>query len=105
MERDVGWGRIPFWRTTLSAWHGGLHGYGEGPSMIAVIHRVPSVTASAMTPIAGRPLIARQLEWLFGVGCARVIIETRDDAIGRSASEPHARAEPETGRSPSDIAA
>jgi hypothetical protein len=42
--------------------------------MLAVIHRSRTNLTAAMLPVAGRPLLARQLQWLRSAGCQRVIV-------------------------------
>ena len=50
--------------------------------MIAVIHQVPNAPTKGMLNVAGRPLVDRQLEWLFAAGCERVVVELGEDAAG-----------------------
>jgi hypothetical protein len=48
--------------------------------MHAVIHRVVGAPGAGLLPVAGRPLVARQLQWLRTLGCLRVAIEVGSDA-------------------------
>jgi hypothetical protein len=43
--------------------------------MHGIIHRVVGRSAVGLLPIAGRPLIVRQVQWLRSVGCERIIVE------------------------------
>jgi hypothetical protein len=53
--------------------------------MDALIRRHRSGTDLAMVDIAGRPLLARQIQWLHAVGCDRVVVEV-DDGDDEAAS-------------------
>ncbi|MFO0757248.1 MAG: hypothetical protein U0359_12205 [Byssovorax sp.] len=45
--------------------------------MYAVIHLVPDAPGAGLLPIAGRPLIVRQLQWLRAVGVRDIAVELR----------------------------
>ena len=65
-------------------WHEGLHRTKRmREAVYAVIHQVPGLETPGMLEIAGLPLIARQLEWLIGMGCDGVIVEVGEDAASR----------------------
>lgn len=44
--------------------------------MLAVIHRAPEGPSRDL-PVAGRPLLVRQLQWLRAVGAKQVVVELR----------------------------
>lgn len=46
--------------------------------MLAFITRDPRTAHASLLPIAGRPLIARQLEWLYDLGVDEIFIELSD---------------------------
>lgn len=48
-------------------------------AVYAVIHLVPGQSTPGMLPIAGRPLVGRQIEWLYAIGCAGVVVELDGD--------------------------
>ncbi len=48
--------------------------------MHAVIHEIESTCTHGLIPIAGRPLVARQIQWLRSVGCKGIAVQ-----IGASA--------------------
>jgi len=50
--------------------------------MFAVIHPSSPVPSVGMLPVAGRPLVTRQLQWLRAAGCERVAV-----ALGRDGAE------------------
>jgi hypothetical protein len=68
--------------------------------MRAVIHQSPDFPCAGLFPVAGRPLIARQLQWLRMIGCEAIAVEigpsaesaeiarwlTEEDAIGAGVS-------------------
>ena len=47
--------------------------------MFAVIHRVPNVSHKGLLPLAGRPLIDWQLDWLYSIGCSSIVVEIAED--------------------------
>lgn len=47
--------------------------------MFAVIYQIPARSGVGMIPLAGRPLIERQLQWLRAAGCQRVALEIGSD--------------------------
>jgi hypothetical protein len=47
--------------------------------MRGVIHRVVGAPGAGLLPVAGRPLVARQLQWLRTIGCLRVAVEIGSD--------------------------
>jgi hypothetical protein len=49
------------------------------PLMFAVLHRVPNASHRGLLPLAGRPLIEWQLDWLYSIGCAAVMVEIAED--------------------------
>src|SRR5215472_14900541 len=85
-------------------WHRILHEWSIVPArrrvlrpMIAVIHLVPHVPTAAssaavgdthgLLPVAGRPLIARQLDWLLGLGFGRILVEIGLDAASQGVAD------------------
>jgi hypothetical protein len=48
--------------------------------MYAVIHEIESISTHGLIPIAGRPLVARQIQWLRSSGCQDIAVQ-----IGSSA--------------------
>jgi hypothetical protein len=47
--------------------------------MYAIITRDESSIGAALLPIAGLPVVGRQLQWLMNMGCDRIAIELGDD--------------------------
>ena len=64
---------------------GGFPRRPQRETLYGVIHQVLHPTqqaTSSILSVAGRPLLAQQLEWLLGAGCDRVVVEVADDAAG-----------------------
>jgi hypothetical protein len=43
--------------------------------MHAVIHQIAGAELASLLPVAGRPLLVRQIQWLRAIGCERVTVE------------------------------
>jgi carbonic anhydrase/acetyltransferase-like protein (isoleucine patch superfamily) len=54
--------------------------------MFAVVFRSRTSPGTAMLPVAGRPLLARQLQWLRSAGCQRVVIGVAPGAEAAAAA-------------------
>ena len=50
--------------------------------MLAVIHRNTPPSGAGALPLAGPPVVIRQLQWLHNLGCERVAIELGQDEQG-----------------------
>jgi hypothetical protein len=55
--------------------------------MIAVIHLVPEIGTRGMLSVGGRPLLARQIDWLSTLHFQRILVELGTDAASRGVAE------------------
>jgi hypothetical protein len=55
--------------------------------MIALIHLLPEIGTRGMLSVGGRPLLARQLDWLFSLRFQRVLVELDSDAPSRGVGD------------------
>ncbi len=55
--------------------------------MIALIHLLPEIGTRGMLSVGGRPLLARQLDWLSSLHFQRILVELGTDGPSRGVAE------------------